>query len=114
MSRRGWNSARDVEGATARRRKDHEPVDCAVASWTAPVLWRFWLARLQRQSARGLEDWRTPKPGGGSRSSWKSISKLLGGLLGHEILRFVGTTTAFVLRHLRVGEQRARTEDFSI
>src|SRR5436190_17158019 len=30
---------------------DHEPVDCAVASWTAPVLWRFWLARLHRQSA---------------------------------------------------------------
>ncbi len=25
----------------------HEPADHAVASWTAPVLWRFRLARLQ-------------------------------------------------------------------
>src|SRR5436190_14107141 len=33
---------------------DQEPVDCAVASWTAPVLWRFWSARLHRQSARRL------------------------------------------------------------
>src|SRR2546425_453412 len=33
---------------------DHEPWDRAVASWTAPVLWRFWLARLHCQSARGL------------------------------------------------------------
>jgi|SRR5436190_18197645 len=33
---------------------DHEPVDCAVASWTAAVLWRFWLARLHRQRARRL------------------------------------------------------------
>jgi len=33
---------------------DHEPSDRAVASWTAPVLWRFWLARLHCQSARGL------------------------------------------------------------
>src|SRR5436190_6439177 len=50
---------------------DREPVDCAVASWTAPVLWRFWLARLHRQSARRPEDWRTPKPGGGSHGSWR-------------------------------------------
>src|SRR6266545_6180128 len=33
---------------------DHEPADRAGASWTAPVLWRFWLPRLHRQSARGL------------------------------------------------------------
>src|SRR6266545_7784910 len=32
----------------------HQPADRAVASWTAPVLWRFWLARLHCQSARGL------------------------------------------------------------
>src|SRR5213075_594337 len=46
---------------------DHEPVDCAVASWTAPVLWRFWLARLHRQSAsrRRAEAalWRAAKAG---------------------------------------------------
>src|SRR6266496_6355147 len=33
---------------------DHEPADRAAASWTAPVLWRFRLARLHRQSARRL------------------------------------------------------------
>src|SRR6266516_7721143 len=33
---------------------DHEPVDRAAASWTAPVLWRFRLARLHSQSARRL------------------------------------------------------------
>src|SRR5439155_7254725 len=33
---------------------DHEPADRAVASWTAPVLWRFRLAGLQCQSARRL------------------------------------------------------------
>src|SRR5881394_2066888 len=48
----------------SRMHWDREPVDCAVASWTAPVLWRFWLARLHRQSARRLEDWRAPKPDG--------------------------------------------------
>src|SRR6266581_7483934 len=31
---------------------DHEPADRAVASWTAPVLWRFRLAHLYCQSAR--------------------------------------------------------------
>src|SRR6266576_172780 len=43
---------------------DHEPSDRAVASWTAPALWRFRLAGLRCQSARTLEHWRTPKPGG--------------------------------------------------
>src|SRR6266581_3544559 len=33
---------------------DHEPSDRAVASRTAPVLWRFWLARLHCQNAGGL------------------------------------------------------------
>ena len=33
---------------------DHEPADRAIASWSAPVLWRFRLARLHCQSARGL------------------------------------------------------------
>src|SRR5216117_1424989 len=33
---------------------DHEPADRAAAFWTAPVLWRFRLARLHRQSARRL------------------------------------------------------------
>src|SRR5213075_3592060 len=32
----------------------HEPADRAVASWTAPVLWRFRLARLHCQSAGRL------------------------------------------------------------
>src|SRR5213075_3477155 len=43
---------------------DHEPVDCAVASWTAPVLWRFWLARLHRQSARRLSSLPKKTPAG--------------------------------------------------
>src|SRR6266550_4545077 len=51
---------------------DHEPADRAAASWTAPVLWRFRLARLHRQSARRLENWRTPKPGGASNGSWRA------------------------------------------
>src|SRR5204863_196381 len=34
---------------------DHEPADRAAASWTAPVLWRFRLGRLHRQSASVLE-----------------------------------------------------------
>src|SRR6266487_3967135 len=38
---------------------DHEPADRAVASWTAPVLWRFRLARLHCQSARGLAQSKT-------------------------------------------------------
>src|SRR5439155_20270169 len=33
---------------------DHEPGDRAVASWSAPVLWRFRSARLHSQSARRL------------------------------------------------------------
>jgi hypothetical protein len=33
---------------------DYAPEDRAVASWPAPVLWRFRLARVHRQSARGL------------------------------------------------------------
>src|SRR6266850_7795518 len=33
---------------------DPEPANRAIASWTAPVLWRFRLARLHCQSARGL------------------------------------------------------------
>src|SRR6266550_3233444 len=40
---------------------DHEPDDRAVASWTAPVLWRFGLACLHCQSARRLahsKSWR--------------------------------------------------------
>src|SRR6185369_3958581 len=34
-----------------------------------------------------------------------SNSKLLGGLLGHEILSLIGASTSFVLRHLRVADQ---------
>src|SRR6185436_12065974 len=55
--------------------RDHEPGDCAVASWTAPVLllWRFWLARLHRQSARGLahcsKTWR------GSHGPWRALNR---------------------------------------
>src|SRR2546426_4302467 len=33
---------------------DHETADRAVASWTAPVLWRFRLARRHCQCARRL------------------------------------------------------------
>src|SRR5881394_3886257 len=44
---------------------DREPMDCAVASWAAPVFWRFWLARLHRQSASrrgaGAALWRAAK-----------------------------------------------------
>jgi len=40
--------------ATWGAQRDHEPADRAVASWTAPVLWRFQLARLHCQSARRL------------------------------------------------------------
>src|SRR5688572_11128740 len=46
-----------------------EPADRAIASWTAPVLWRFWLARLHSQSARGR---RSPKPVGACGGSWKA------------------------------------------
>ncbi len=38
---------------------DPEPADRAVASWTAPVLWRFRSARLHCQSARGLAQSKT-------------------------------------------------------
>jgi len=39
---------------------DHDRADRAVASWTAPVLWRFRPASI----AKAPQDWRTPKPGG--------------------------------------------------
>src|SRR6266516_6803788 len=42
-----------------RMHGDHEPADRAVASWTAPVLWRFRLARLHCQSARRLAQSKT-------------------------------------------------------
>src|SRR5881394_4242847 len=50
---------------------DHKPVDCAVASWTAPVLWRFWLARLHRQSARRLAHSKT----------WRELPRFMESLL---------------------------------
>jgi len=46
----------------------------AVASWTAPVLWRFRLARLHCQSARRLAD---PKPCGACNGSWKTSTTLI-------------------------------------
>src|SRR5213593_3111809 len=52
----------DIDGAVlvvAEASWIHEPADRAVASWTAPVLWRFRLARLHCQSARGLAQSKT-------------------------------------------------------
>jgi len=59
---------------------DHEPVDCAVASWTAPVLGRIWLARLHRQSAsrRRAEAalWRAAKAGRLAHSkTWRGLPR---------------------------------------
>src|SRR5436190_1180398 len=67
---------------------DHEPVDCAVASWTAPVLWRFWLARLHRQSAsrRRAEAalWRAAKAGRLAHSkTWRGLPRFMENLLSH-------------------------------
>src|SRR5437667_5912842 len=46
---------------------DHEPANRAAASWTAPVLWRFRLARLHRQSARRLAHSKT----------WRSLRRFM-------------------------------------
>src|SRR5436190_1135195 len=43
---------------------DHEPADRAAASCTAPVPWRFRLARLHRQSARRLSSLPKKTPAG--------------------------------------------------
>src|SRR6266496_5474857 len=50
---------------------DHEPADRAAASWTAPVLWRFRLARLHRQSARRLAHSKT----------WRGFQRFMESLL---------------------------------
>ena len=58
----------------------HEPSDRAVASWTAPVLWRFWLARLHCQSARGLahsKTWRGLRPPLPSWE-WSGVGRFMG------------------------------------
>src|SRR5881394_161752 len=52
---------------------DHEPADRAVASWTAPVLWRFRSARLHCQSARRLAHSKT----------WRGFRQFMESLLPH-------------------------------
>src|SRR5437867_4217569 len=50
-----------------------EPADRAVASWTAPVPWRFRLARLHCQSARRLAHSKT----------WRGLGQFMESLLPH-------------------------------
>src|SRR6266496_1263665 len=57
---------------------DHEPADRAAASWTAPVLWRFRLARLHRQSARGLAHSKT----------WRGFQRFMESLLGLAVVHW--------------------------
>src|SRR5690349_14249265 len=52
---------------------DHEPADRAAASWTAPVLWRFRLARLHSQSARRLAH---------CSKTWRGLRRFMESLLG--------------------------------
>src|SRR5947207_5575125 len=65
----------------------HEPADRAAASWTAPVLWRFRLARLHCQSARRLAHSKT----------WRGLRRFMESFLGlaavhwdHEPRQLVG------------------------
>src|SRR6266567_2875042 len=51
---RGWIGSWRALFRFFRMHWGHEPADRAVASWTAPVLWRFRFARLDCQSARRL------------------------------------------------------------
>src|SRR5438093_7249535 len=66
---------------------DHEPADREVASWTAPVLWRFRLAHLHCQGARRLAHSKT----------WRGLRRFMEGPLSvfrmhwdHEPRQLVG------------------------
>src|SRR5262245_5660615 len=43
----------------SRMHGDPQPVDCAVASWTAPVLWRFWPASIAKAPKNPEKTWRS-------------------------------------------------------
>jgi len=64
-----------------------QPSWIASASWSAPALWRLG----SRGWPKAPEDWRTPKPCGGTNGSWKRSSSFeTVSLHARPALRFMG------------------------